>query len=258
MDYPFSLTHFKNYNCINMKKIWIIARRELNAFFDSLMAYIMLVAFLGFTGFFTWLYGGDIFLVNQASLQTFFGVAYWTLFFLIPALTMRMIAEEKKSGTIELLLTKPITDWQVVLGKFTAIMLLIGIALALTIPYYITVASIGPIDHGSVLTGYLGLILMSATYTSIGIFTSSITNNQIVSFLLALFIGIFFHWIFQMLASTFTGFAGEVMAYLSVSSHYESVARGVIDSKDIIFFLSVIVLGLIGSEAALSKRNMVD
>ena len=241
-----------------MNKIWIIARRELNVFFDSLMAYILLVAFLAFTGIFTWLMVADVFLSNQASLQSFFGVSYWTLFILIPAITMRMVAEEKKAGTLELLLTKPLTDWQVVLGKFLGSLLLVCIALALTLPYYITVASLGPIDHGSVWTGYLGLILMSATYISIGIFTSSVTNNQIISFLLALFIGIFFHWIFDMVASSFTGFIGETFNYLSVSSHYESVTRGVVDTKDLVYFFSVIFLGLVASEAALSKRNMVD
>jgi ABC-2 type transport system permease protein len=241
-----------------MKKIWTIARRELNVFFDSLMAYILLVAFLGFTGIFTWLLMSDVFLANQASLQSFFSVAYWSLFILIPAITMRMIAEEKKTGTLELLLTKPLTDWQLILGKFLATVLLICIALALTLPYYITVANLGPIDHGAVLTGYLGLILMSATYVSIGIFTSSITNNQIVSFLLALLIGIFFHWIFDMIASSFTGTIGEIFSFLSVSTHYDSVTRGVVDTKDLVFFFSVILLGLVGSEAALSKRNMID
>ena len=241
-----------------MKKIWIIARRELNVFFDSLMAYILLVVFLGFTGFFTWLLVADVFFTNQASLQSFFSVSYWSLFILIPAITMRMVAEEKKSGTIELLLTKPLTDWQVILGKFLGSLLLICIALALTLPYYITVANLGPIDHGAVWTGYLGLILMSATYISIGIFTSSITNNQIVSFLLALFIGIFFHWIFDMIASSLTGFLSEIFNFLSVSSHYDSVTRGVGDTKDLIYFFSLIFLGLVASEAALSKRNMVD
>jgi len=241
-----------------MNKIWIIARRELNSFFDSLMAYILIVVFLGFTGFFTWLLVADVFLTGQASLQSFFGVAYWTFFILIPAITMKMIAEEKRSGTIELLLTKPVTDWQVVLGKFTAALLLVCIALALTLPYYITVANLGPIDHGAVISGYLGLILMCATYISIGIFTSSITNNQIISFLLSLLIGIFFHWIFSMVASNFSGIIGETLNFLSVSSHYESVSRGVIDTKDIIYFISLIFLGLIASEAALSKRNMVE
>lgn len=239
-----------------MKKIWTITKRELHAIFDSLMAYIMIVAFLGFSGFFTWLYGGDVFFVGQASMQSFFGVAYWTLFVFIPALTMKMIAEEKKTGTLEILLTKPITDWQIIWGKFLAILILISVALVLTFPYYITIANIGPIDHGAVWTGYLGLILMSAAYISIGIFTSSITNNQIVAFLLALLIGIFFHVIFGVLAGSSSGFMGSIFNYLSLSTHYESISRGVVDSKDIIYFFSVILLGLIGSEAVLAKRNI--
>ncbi|MBL0048454.1 MAG: ABC transporter permease subunit [Bacteroidetes bacterium] len=241
-----------------MNKIWIIAKRELASFFDSLMAYIMLVAFLGFSGFFTWLYGADIFLRNQADLQVFFSIAYWTLFFFIPAITMRMLAEENKSGTIELLLTKAVTDWQVIFGKFLACLVLIGLALALTLPYYISVWKLGPIDHGSVWAGYLGLLLMSATYISIGIFTSSITNNQIVAFLLAIFIGIFFHVIFDVLAQSFTGTIGGFFNYLSLSSHFESISRGVIDSKDLVYFFSVIFLGLILSEITLSKRNIAE
>ncbi|MCB0805302.1 MAG: ABC transporter permease subunit [Bacteroidales bacterium] len=239
-----------------MRQIWTISKRELQSFFDSLMAYIMIVAFLGFSGFFTWLFGSDIFFIKQASLQSFFSIAYWTLFFFIPALTMRQFAEENRSGTLELLLTKPVNDWQVVLGKFFSTFILIVIALVLTLPYYITVASLGPIDHGAVLTGYLGLLLMSAAYISIGIFTSSVSTNQIVSYLLALFIGIFFQIIFSMLANNFSGFVGELLNYLSVSSHFDSISRGVIDSKDIIFFLSLIFLGLIMTEANLaSKRN---
>ena len=241
-----------------MKQIWIIAKRELNSFFDSLMAYIMLIAFLGFSGFFTWLYGSDIFFVGQASLQSFFSIAYWTLFFFIPALTMRLIAEENRSGTIELLLTKPITHWQVVMGKFTATLVLIIIALLLTLPYYITVANIGNVDNGAIISGYIGLIFMSATYISIGLFTSSISNNQIVGFLLALFIGIFFHIIFNVLANNSTGFIGEIFNYLGVSTHFDSISRGVIDSKDIIYFLSIIFLGLISSEAVLSKKSLSE
>jgi len=238
-----------------MKKIWIITKHELQTTFDSLIAYIMIISFLGFSGFFTWFFGGDIFYVNQASLSTFFNVSYWTLFFFIPALTMKLIAEEKKAGTMEMLLTKPITERQILWGKFLAILLLIIIALALTLPYYITVWSLGPIDHGAVWSGYLGLILMSAAYISIGIFTSCLTNNQIVAFLLALLIGIFFHVIFSMLSSNFTGSISSVFNYLSLSTHFESISRGVIDSKDIIYFLSVIFLGLTGSEAILMKRK---
>ena len=137
-----------------MKQIIIVVIRELQSTFDSLMAYIMIVAFLGFSGFFTWLYGSDVFFSGQASLQSFFAIAYWTLFFFIPALTMKLVAEEKKTGTIEMLLTKPVTDWQILWGKFLSTLLLIVIALVLTLPYYITVANLGKVDHGAIITGY--------------------------------------------------------------------------------------------------------
>jgi ABC-2 type transport system permease protein len=241
-----------------MKKIWIIAVRELKTFFDSLTAYVLIIAFLGLSGFFTWLFGSDIFLMGQATLQPFFSVAYWTLFFFTPALTMRTLAEEVKTGTIELLLTKAVTDWQVILGKFLACLMLIGIALALTLPYYISVWSLGPIDHGSVWCGYLGLLLMSMAYISIGLFTSSITNNQIVAFLLSLFIGAFFLIIFNVMSSNFTGLIGEIFSYLSLSTHFDSISRGVVDTKDVIFFLSVSTFGLVLAELSLSKRNIVD
>jgi len=239
-----------------MRSVWIITKRELASFFDSLMAYILLIAFLGFSGLFTWLIGGDVFMVKQASLQSFFGVAYWSLFFFIPALTMRMIAEERSSGTIELMLTRPLSDWQLVLGKFLSALMLIMISLALTLSYYITVASIGPVDHGAVWTGYLGLLLMSAAYISIGIFASSITTNQIVAFLLSLLIGIFFHFLFGFLAQYFPGFTGNLLNYLSLQSHYQSITRGVLDTKDLVYFLSVIFLGLFAAETVIAKRNI--
>lgn len=241
-----------------MKKTWIIAVRELRQFFDSLIAYILIVVFLGLSGFFTWLYGSDIFFTGQATLQPFFSVAYFTLFFFIPALTMRMIAEENKSGTIELLITKPVTDWEIILGKFLACLLLIVIALALTLPYYITVASIGTIDHGAVWCGYLGLILTSMAYISIGLFASSLTGNQIVAFLLSLLIGVFFLIIFNVLASDSSGLIGQILDYLNLQTHFESISRGVVDSKDVIYFLSISAFGLILAEAMLSKRNIVD
>jgi ABC-2 type transport system permease protein len=241
-----------------MDKIWTIAVKELRTFFDSLTAYILIVVFLGLSGFFTWLFGSDIFFVGQATLQPFFSVAYWTLFFFTPALTMRMIAEENKTGTIELLLTKAVSDWEVIAGKFLACLLLIVIALAMTLPYYISVWAMGPVDHGAVWCGYLGLVLMSMAYISIGLFASSISSNQIVAFLLALFIGIFFLIIFQVLASDFTGTIGEILDYLTINNHFESISRGVVDSRDIIYFLSISFLGLVLAEMALSKRNIVD
>jgi ABC-2 type transport system permease protein len=240
-----------------MFKIWIIAQRELQSFFDSLMAYILLVLFLGFSGLFTWLYGADVFISGQASLRSFFSIAYWTLFFFIPALTMKSLAEERKTGTIELLLTKAVTDRQVILGKFLSIIMLIAIALVFTLPYYLTVASIGPIDHGATLLGYVGLLLMSATYISLGIYTSSLTNNQIVAFLLSIFIGLLFHLVFDVLAANFTGIVGELLATLSLSTHFESISRGVMDSKDLVYFISFITLCLFLAEISLAKRNVI-
>ena len=238
-----------------MKSIWIITKRELNSFFDSLIAFIMIILFLGFSGFFTWISGSDIFIVGQASLRTFFSIAYWTLFFFIPALTMRLIAEEKKTGTIEMLLTKAVTDRQVIIGKYLATLILIIIALIFTLPYVITISKIGNLDVGGTICGYLALILMSAAYTSIGLFSSSFTNNQIVAFLSALFIGLFFHIIFEVISGGMKGIFGQVINSLSVSVHFESLSRGVVDSKDLIYFGSIIFMGLFLSEVSLSKRN---
>ncbi len=236
-----------------MEKVWIIAMKELRQFFDSLIAYILLAGFLGFSGFFTWLYGSDVFMVGQASLQTFFAIAFWTLFFFIPAITMRSIAEEKKAGTLETLLTKPVTQWQVILGKYAATMMLVLIALLLTLPYYFTIASLGKADHGAILSGYLGLLLMSSVYISIGIFSSSISGSQIVGFLVALLIGIFFHLIFDILSIPMTGISGAVMYYLSMTSHFESISRGVIDSKDLVYFGALTLLGL-----TLTHKNLTS
>jgi len=239
-----------------MRTIWTLTKRELHSYFDSLIAYVMIIIFLGFSGFFTWIYGSDIFLVGQASLRTFFAIAYWTLFFFIPALTMKSIAEEKRSGTIELLLTKPVSDWQLILGKFGGNFIIIAVALILTVPYIVSVASIGNLDLGATLMGYLGLLLMSASYIGVGIFASSINNNQIVSFLTALLVGLFFHIIFGVLATGVGGTFGNLFNYLDLNTHFESISRGVLDTKDLIYFLSIMFVGLYLSVISLAKRNL--
>lgn len=238
-----------------MSKVWIIARRELASFFDSLIAYVMIVLFLGMSGLFTWLVGSNVFLMNQASMQVFYGIAFWSLFFFIPAITMRMIAEENKAGTIELLITKAVSDRQIVWGKFLACLILVVIALACTVPYYVTISQLGNIDDGAVWGGYLGLMLLSASYISIGLFASSITQNQIVAFLVALFIGIFFQLLFDVLGGSVRGFFGALFTYLSMSAHFESMSRGVVDSRDLIYFFSIISIGVLASQVMLSKRN---
>ncbi|MGE4288950.1 MAG: ABC transporter permease subunit [Salinivirgaceae bacterium] len=238
-----------------MKSIWIIAKQELKSHFDSLMAYILLALFLGFSGFFTWIYGNDVFFIQQASMQVFFQVAYLTLFIAVPLLTMRSIAEETRSGTIELLLTKPISHQQVVWGKYLAILLLVGIALLLTLPYYITIANIGNVDHGAIISGYFGLLLMSSAYIGIGLFASSLTNNQIVSALIALIIGVFFHILFGLIANGFSGILGQVFYYLSMNTHFESITRGVIDTKDLVYFFTLTYAGVFLAEKSLQSKT---
>ena len=243
---------------MTMKPIWTIAKRELGAFFDSLTAYILLVLFLGLSGFFTWIAVFDVFLSKQASLRPFFSIAYWSLFFFIPAITMRMIAEERRSGTLELLLTKSVTARQVVLGKFMGGLMLITIALLFTIPFVITIANIGDLDAGATFSGYLALFLMSAAYLGIGLLASSLTDNQIVAFLLALAIGILFHWVAGIIASSSTGFIANFFGGLHMGYHFESMARGVIDLKDVIYFLSFALGGTFLSEILLNKHNITN
>lgn len=238
-----------------MNPTWVIAKRELGSYFDSLVAYILLVAFLGLTGFFTWLIGADVFLRKQADLYVFFGVAQLTLLIFVPAITMRQFAEEKRTGTIELLLTKNVTNRQVVMGKFLSCLLMVCIALLFTLPYYITISTLGVMDHGATICGYFGLILMSASYISIGLFTSSLTNNQIVAFLLSIFAGLIFQFLFDIIASNLTGWFGTFFESLSMRTHFDSVSRGVLDTKDLIYFGTIILLGLLLAEYNISKRK---
>lgn len=237
-----------------MHNIWTICKREVNSFFDSLMAYIIIIVFLGMSGVFTWLFGSDIFYIGQASLISFFAVSFWTLFFFIPAVTMRTLADENKSGTLELLATKPISDFQIVAGKWLASWFLIIISIIPTVVYYITIANLGNIDNGAVFGGYLALILISGVYVSIGIFASSLTNNTIVAFILSLFIGIFFQFLFDVMTPVVPTFLGNIFNYLSLSTHFQYMAKGVIGITDIIYLLSLIALGLILATSSLRRR----
>ena len=241
-----------------MRAIALIARKELASFFDSLMAYLILAAFLGVSGFFTWWFGSDVFMRGMADLSVFFNVAYWTLFFFIPAITMRTLADERKSGTLDLLLTKAVSDRQVVAGKFFACLVLIALALVCTLPYWITIANIGKVDHGAIACGYLALLFMSAAYIAIGIYASSLTNNQIVAFLIGLVLVALFHLAFSVMASSFTGVTGEVLQQLSTGAHFDSMSRGILDSRDLLWFASIVVLGLSMAEMNLAKRLIND
>jgi len=237
-----------------MNKVWILAKKELKTFFDSLLAYILLSLFLGLTGLFTWVLIFDIFSTGQASLRPFFWVCFVSFSIFIPAITMGMFSEEKKSGTIELLLTKSITDWQVIFGKLLAVFLLVLTALAITLPYYISVVYLGDnVDHGQILTGYLGVILLSLSSIAVGLWASSISGNQIVALLISLGVAVFLHFVCWLMA--FGPIIPGVFDYLSGESHFEALTNGVVDSKDVIYFLSIFFGGLLLTEAVLSKRR---
>ena len=240
-----------------MEKIIVIARKEFGSFFDSLVAYILLAAFLGFSGFFTWIQGSDVFMRREADLDVFFSVARWTLFFFIPALTMKMLAEEKKTGTIEMLLTKDITDRDVVLGKFAGCLLLVAVALLFTLPYYLSIAWLGKMDHGATITGYLGLMLMAGAYIAIGLFASSITNNQIVAFLLAAFLCFFVFMAFDFLSRlpVFFGKTDDLVQAIGIQYHYNSMSRGVLDSRDVVYFMSLTAVFLAATVLSLGRRR---
>lgn len=239
-----------------MHAIWTICKREVNAFFDSLTAYVLLVIFLGLSGTFTWLFGqGDIFFVGEASLDVFFQVSFWTLFFFIPAVTMGMIAEERRSGTLELLATKPLGDLQIVAGKWLAAWGLVAIALAFTLPYYLTVAQLGPIDHGATISGYLGLLLVSAVYVSIGLFASSVTSNQIVAFLSSLFLAVFLHLLFGQMTTILPGTLSDIAGFLDLQSHFRTMSRGVVDAASVLYVITLTVTGVLAATVSLKSRS---
>lgn len=233
------------------RNIGPIYLKEIRSYFNSAVAYVVIVVFLAFLG---WFYAANIFLINIASMREMFETARWVLLFIIPAITMRLIAEETKSGTIELLATKPIHDAEVVLGKFLAAWSLIAFALAPTFIYYITIASFGAIDHGPVIGGYLGLVLMAGVYVSVGLFASSVTDNQIVAFIFGIFI-IMLLFIMDKVLMFIPEWLTPVFEYLGTDSHYVSIARGVIDTRDIVYFLSMLGILLYLSVLSLGRRK---
>jgi len=226
-----------------------ILRKEINSFFSSPVAYLVIGVFLLINGLFLWVFKDDFNILNAgfADLNNFFFLVPWIFLFLIPAITMKSFADELSSGTIELLKTKPITDWQIVLGKFWASLVLIIIALVPTLTYAYTVYQlgnpIGNIDLGSTIGSYLGLLFLAATYSAIGLFTSTLSKNQIVAFILGVFITFILFYGFDTLANSFTD-NNYTIKLLGINEHFKSISRGVIDTRDIIYFLSLILFFL--------------
>ncbi|MCX7984617.1 MAG: ABC transporter permease [Bacteroidetes bacterium] len=228
-----------------------ICQKELRSYFNSAVAYVVLVVFLVIIG---WVYTNSLFLLNIASLRIFFEWVPSVFLFVVPAITMRLMAEEKKIGTIELLTTKPLEDWEIVLGKFCAAWLLIAIALVPTLLYYLTVALLGNVDHGTVIGGYLGLLLMAGVYVAIGLFASTLTENQIVAFIVAFLIMALLYW-FDKILIFVPGFLTSVVEYLGIDYHFSSIARGVIDTRDLVYFLSLLGFSLYLAVVMLERRK---
>jgi ABC-2 type transport system permease protein len=235
-----------------------ILKKEINSFFASPIGYLVIAIFLILNGLFLWVFKGEFNILDYgfADLSSFFLLSPWILIFLIPAVTMRSFSDEKKQGTLELLLTKPISHLQIVLGKYFGALILIIIALLPTLLFVYTVYQlgnpVGNLDMGSTLGSYFGLFFLIASYTAIGIFTSTLSDNQIVAFILSVFLCFLFYIGFEGV-SEFT--SSTFMEQIGMSYHFKSMSRGVLDTRDIIYFLSVSIFFLIITKLNLNREN---
>jgi ABC-2 type transport system permease protein len=234
-----------------MQNVISIARKEIRSYFTSTIAYVVITVFLLITG---WFFSTNLFLVNQATLRAAFGIIPIIFIFFVPAITMRLISEEKKSGTIELLVTMPIKDYEIIIGKFLSALSLVAIALLFTFTYVLTIALLGNADAGPIIGGYLGLLLMSGAYLALGLFASSLTQNQIVAFIIAIAIIFVLFMLDKILFFVPAGLA-TIFEYLSIDYHFNNIARGVIDSRDVIYYLSLIALGLTLASHMITRRK---
>ncbi|WP_028888770.1 gliding motility-associated ABC transporter permease subunit GldF [Tenacibaculum ovolyticum] len=226
--------------------MYSILKKEVNSFFSSPIAYLVIGVFLLVNGLFLWVFKDNFNVLNAgfSDLSSFFYLTPWLFLFLIPAITMKSFADELNSGTIEILKTKPVTDWQIVLAKFFASLLLVCVALIPTLTYVYTVYvlgnPVGNLDIGSTVGSYLGVFFLAATYTSIGLFTSTLSKNQIVAFILSIFITFILFYGFDAVSSTL----GNTIQQFGINEHFKSISRGVVDTRDVIYFCSVIFLFL--------------
>jgi ABC-2 type transport system permease protein len=234
-----------------MNAVSAIYRRELSAYFDSPMAYLFISLFLLLTG---WFFFSGFFLAGQADIRGALELVPLLFVFFAPALTMRLISEEKRTGTLELLVTYPVTDFQVILGKYLAALTLLCVAIAGTGVYTLTAAWLGNLDGGVVITGYLGMVLMGAAYTAIGTWASSLTDNPFIGFVLGIAFTLLLFLLDKVLFFVPAGLVG-LFEYLSIDAHYHSLIRGVVDSRDLVYYFSLIALGLLLASRSLARRT---
>ena len=236
---------------MNFSNIKCIFKKELRSYFNSPVAYIVIVVYLIILG---WFFTSNLFIYNLSTLRTVFEMTPFLLLFFAPAMTMRLISEEKKTGTLELLMTKPIKESEIITGKFLAAWVLYFFTLLPTLCYYITISVIGTLDTGSVIGGYLGLLLVGAVFLAISVFGSSVTENQVVAFIVSLFI-VFILFMLDKILFYLPTSIGVVLEFISIDYHFSNIARGVVDSRDIIYYLSAIGLALYVATATLQKRR---
>ncbi|TXD41209.1 ABC transporter permease subunit [Lujinxingia vulgaris] len=224
-----------------MDKIWMVTRRELGTYFNSVVAYIVVILFLVITGALFWL---NFFQeISVVSLRGFFSQAPLFLAFFAPAITMGLLASEKRSGTLELLMTMPVSDLQIVVGKFLAAVGLLAVVFLMTLVYPLTLSMLGDLDWGAVAAGYIGLMLLGGSYAAIGLMASSFTRDQVVAILVAFSICFFLYLIDQLVGQA-SGVAARSAEYLSTSYHFENIARGVVDARDVFYYLSLMAVSL--------------
>ncbi len=242
-----------------MRNVWILFKRELSGYFATPIAYVFIVIFLFLSGIFTF-YLGNFFPRNQADLLPFFSFHPWLYLFLIPALTMRLWAEERKSGTIELLLTLPMTMGQAVAGKFLAAWAFTAIALVFTFPMWLTVNYLGEPDNGTILAGYCGSLLMAGGFLAIGSCLSAITKNQVIAFVITVVVCLAFVLSgFPLVLDFFRGWAPQVIietiSSFSFLTHFNALSRGVIDLRDIVYFVTLITFWLFANAIIIEMKK---
>ncbi len=242
--------------------MFVLLRKEIGSFFSSITGYIVIIVFLLINSMFMWIFPGEFNIIDSgyANLDSLFIISPWVFLFLVPAVTMRLFSDEKKTGTMELLLTRPLSDFTIVFAKYLTGLFLVLFSLLPTVIYYLTIYylgnPIGNLDSGGILGSYIGLFFLAGIYVSIGLLASSLTENQIVAFIISMILCFVFYFGFDSISmlSVFKNF-DSLIVNIGINEHYHSISRGVVDSRDIVYFVSIITMFLFLSKTILTSRK---
>jgi len=239
-----------------------LLNKEINQFFSSLIGYIVIIVFLGINSLFMWILPGNLNILDNgyASIDTLFYIAPWVFLILVPAITMRLFSEEKRTGTIELLFTRPLTDFQIILSKYIAGLVLVVFAILPSLIFFVSAYllgnPIGIIDVGGTWGSYIGLFFLAAAYVSVGLFTSALTENQIIAFILSVILSFFLYSGFDAVSQlNVVKKSADIIQNLGINEHYRSLSRGVIDSRSLLYFISLIFIFLASTKLVLQSRK---